>query len=67
LEETIRKTQRNSLSEETFEEKAAKARMGKCLTHTETCFVSDPIDPLQPHAIMDVGSGAGKFSLLATE
>lgn len=55
------------LSEETFWEKAAKTRMGKYLTRMETSFVSDSINQARPQMILDVGAGAGKFSLLAAE
>jgi ubiquinone/menaquinone biosynthesis C-methylase UbiE len=41
--------------------------MGKYLTHMETRFVSGSIDTSQPHTILDVGAGAGKFSLLVAE
>lgn len=56
-----------NLSEETFWERATKTRMGKYLTHMETCFVSDSINQVHPQMILDVGAGAGKFSLLAAE
>ena len=41
--------------------------MGKYLTKIETNFVSDSIKQTQPRMIMDIGAGAGKFSLLASE
>ena len=41
--------------------------MGKYLTRIETFFVSESIKQVRPQAIMDVGTGAGKFSLLAAE
>lgn len=55
------------LSEETTWEKAARTRMGKYLTRIETSFVIDSINGLRPQMIMDVGAGAGKFSLLEEE
>ena len=55
------------LSEETTWEKAARTRMGKYLTRIETSFVIDSITGLRPQVIMDVGAGAGKFSLLEEE
>jgi len=41
--------------------------MGKYLTRIETSFVSESIKQVRPQTIMDVGTGAGKFSLLAAE
>ena len=54
-----------NLSEETHWEKAAKTRMGKYLTRTETDFIFKSINPSQIHTVMDVGAEAGRFSLLA--
>jgi ubiquinone/menaquinone biosynthesis C-methylase UbiE len=55
------------LSEETHWEKAAKTRMGKYLTRLETDFIFSSVDPSQMYTIMDVGTEAGRFSLLAEE
>ena len=54
-------------SNEMFWETAAKTKLGKYLTGIETNFVSDAIEPLEPHMILDIGAGAGKFSLLASK
>ena len=56
---------KKNLSEETHWEKAAKTRMGKYLTRTETDFIFKSINPSQIHTVMDVGAEAGRFSLLA--
>ena len=56
-----------NLCEETFWEKAAKTRMGRYLTRVETRFVSGAINQSRRYAILDIGAGAGKFSLLAAE
>lgn len=56
-----------ALPEETFWEKAARTRMGGYLTRIETRFVSDSIDQSRRYTILDIGAGAGKFSLPAAE
>lgn len=53
--------------EETHWEKAAKTRMGKYLTQTETNFISKSIDFSKIRLIVDVGAEAGRFSLLPTD
>ena len=52
---------------ETHWEKAAKTRMGKYLTETETEFIFQAITLAKCTSVIDVGAEAGKFSLLATE
>ena len=64
MERTSESRFEKDLSEETTWEKAARTRMGKYLTRIETSFVIDSITGLRPQVIMDVGAGAGKFSLL---
>jgi len=49
-------------SEETHWEKAAKTRMGKYLTKTETQFIQNSIDTSSVSTVMDVGAEAGRFS-----
>lgn len=56
-----------NFSEETHWEKAAKTRMGKYLTGVETGFIFKSIMPSQTYIIMDVGTEAGRFSLLASD
>jgi ubiquinone/menaquinone biosynthesis C-methylase UbiE len=67
MERTSESRFEKDLSEETTWEKAARTRMGKYLTRIETSFVIDSITGLRPQMIMDVGAGAGKFSLLEKE
>jgi ubiquinone/menaquinone biosynthesis C-methylase UbiE len=67
MERTSESRFEKDLSEETTWEKAARTRMGKYLTRIETSFVIDSITGLRPQVIMDVGAGAGKFSLLEEE
>ena len=67
MERTSASRFEKDLSEETTWEKAARTRMGKYLTRIETSFVIDSITGLRPQVIMDVGAGAGKFSLLEEE
>jgi ubiquinone/menaquinone biosynthesis C-methylase UbiE len=67
MERTYESRSDKGFSEETTWEKAAKTRMGKYLTRIETSFVADSIAGLRPQMIMDVGAGAGKFSLLEEE
>jgi ubiquinone/menaquinone biosynthesis C-methylase UbiE len=67
MERTSESRSEKDLSEETTWEKAAKTRMGKYLTRIETSFVADSIAGSRPRMIMDVGAGAGKFSLLEEE
>jgi SAM-dependent methyltransferase len=50
--------------EETHWEKAAKTKMGKYLTETETEFIFQAITLSKCNSIMDVGAEAGRFSLL---
>jgi ubiquinone/menaquinone biosynthesis C-methylase UbiE len=52
---------------ETHWEKAARTRMGIYLTKTETEFLRSAIDLSKCHTVVDIGSGAGKFSLLAAQ
>ena len=54
------------ISRETHWEKAAKTRMGKYLTQTETRFILNSISPSQLNTIMDVGAEAGRFSQMST-
>jgi 2-polyprenyl-3-methyl-5-hydroxy-6-metoxy-1,4-benzoquinol methylase len=67
MEKTSEPRFEKNLFEETFWERAAKTRMGKYLTRMETSFVSESINQVRPQMILDVGAGAGKFSLLAAE
>ena len=53
------------LSDETHWEKAAKTRVGKYLTQTETEFISKTVNLSKPGVFIDVGAEAGRFSLLA--
>ncbi len=48
-----------------FWETAARTQLGKYLTDIETHFVLNSIETTQPRMILDIGAGAGKFSLLA--
>jgi ubiquinone/menaquinone biosynthesis C-methylase UbiE len=50
-----------------FWETAARTKLGKYLTDIETQFVLNAIEATQPHMILDIGAGAGKFSLLAAK
>ncbi len=52
---------------ETHWEIAARTRMGTYLTETETEFLLGAIDLPKCNLIVDIGSGAGKFSLLAAQ
>ncbi len=54
-------------SVETHWETAARTRMGIYLTKTETEFLLSAIDISSCHLVVDIGSGAGKFSLLAAD
>jgi ubiquinone/menaquinone biosynthesis C-methylase UbiE len=54
-------------AEEMFWETAARTKLGKYLTDIETHFISDVIKVLEPHMMLDIGAGAGKFSLLAAK
>jgi ubiquinone/menaquinone biosynthesis C-methylase UbiE len=56
-----------NFSEETHWEKAAKTRMGKYLTRIETDFIFKSISLSQTCTILDVGTEAGRFSLLASD
>ncbi|MDH5482611.1 MAG: class I SAM-dependent methyltransferase [Candidatus Bathyarchaeota archaeon] len=56
---------KNAFSEETHWEKAAKTKVGRYLTRTETDFVRNSVDITKCTLIMDVGAEAGRFSLLA--
>ena len=56
-----------NLSEETHWESAAKTCMGKYLTRMETDFIFKSIKPSQTYTIMDVGTEAGRFSLLGAD
>jgi ubiquinone/menaquinone biosynthesis C-methylase UbiE len=67
MERTSESRSEKDLTEETTWEKAAKTRMGEYLTRIETSFVTDSITDSRPQMIMDVGAGAGKFSLLEGE
>ncbi|HLC01093.1 MAG TPA: class I SAM-dependent methyltransferase, partial [Candidatus Bathyarchaeia archaeon] len=60
-------TSKHDFSEETHWEKAAKTRMGKYLTRTETQFIQNSIDLSRINAVMDVGAEAGRFSQFPTE
>ena len=60
-------TSNRDFSEETHWEKAAKTRMGKYLTRTETQFIQNSIDLSRINAVMDVGAEAGRFSQFPTE
>jgi len=59
-------TQKQPFSEETHWEKAAKTRMGKYLTQTETDFIKNSVDLAHADAILDLGAEAGRFSQLST-
>lgn len=52
---------------ETFWEKAAKTEMGKYLTSIESKFLLKAIDFSKCRLVIDLGAGAGKFSLLASQ
>ena len=54
-------------SEETHWEKAAKTRMGKYLTRTETQFIRDSISLPDSNYLLDVGAEAGRFSNVSLE
>jgi len=66
VEESSEVKMETNLSEETHWERAAKTRMGKYLTRTETDFILKSINPSQTYTIMDVGAEAGRFSLLTS-
>jgi ubiquinone/menaquinone biosynthesis C-methylase UbiE len=66
VEESSEVKMDTNLSEETHWERAAKTRMGKYLTRTETDFILKSINPSQTYTIMDVGAEAGRFSLLTS-
>ncbi len=57
----------NDYSQEMFWETAARTKLGKYLTDIETHFVLNAIETTQPRMILDIGAGAGKFSLLAAK
>jgi SAM-dependent methyltransferase len=57
---------KDSFTEETHWEKAAKTRMGKYLTEIETRFVSETIEIDKCSLIIDIGAEAGRFSVFAT-
>lgn len=54
-------------SVETHWETATRTRMGVYLTRKETEFLLDAIDFSKCSLVCDIGSGAGKFSLLAAQ
>jgi len=56
---------KEDLSQEMFWETAARTRLGKYLTETEIRFVSEAFEKSKASLVLDVGAGAGKFSLLA--
>ncbi len=55
-----------TLTEETHWEKAAKTRMGKYITKTETQFIKKALSFSTLNTIMDIGAEAGRFSQLNT-
>ncbi|MCW4006934.1 MAG: class I SAM-dependent methyltransferase [Candidatus Bathyarchaeota archaeon] len=55
------------LSTETFWEEAARTKMGSYLTKIETDFFKEAISNSDYKLVCDVGTGAGKFTLIAVE
>ncbi len=55
------------VSTETFWEVAARTKMGSYLTKIETDFFREAINNPDYKLVCDVGTGAGKFSLIAVE
>lgn len=55
------------LSTETFWEIAARTKMGSYLTKIETDFFREAINNPDYKLVCDVGTGAGKFTLIAVE
>jgi ubiquinone/menaquinone biosynthesis C-methylase UbiE len=58
------KTLSTKPSEDTHWEKAAKTRMGKYLTRLETNFITKRINFEKTRLIVDIGSEAGRFSMI---
>jgi len=56
---------RNVFYEEKHWEKAAKTKMSKYLTETETHFILHAVNLSKCTLTMDVGAEGGRFSLLA--
>lgn len=55
------------ISTETFWEEAARTKMGSYLTKIETEFFREAINNPDYKLVCDVGTGAGKFTLIAVE
>ena len=66
MEKTAADTEKD-FSKEMFWETAVRTKVGKYLTDIETHFVLNAVEPLQPQMILDIGAGAGKFSLLTAK